>query len=106
MYASQCPCCGRQTRSDWKLHQHLKRCPSYHMAAVVMRHANDLTNTAHHAARGATADLPMPDRGETNPIAQDARSWGKAFQETITSAGVSRPTAIAMAPNEGSRLRE
>ena len=71
MSANQCPTCARQTRSYWKLHQHLKRCPSHHVAPTPMRSSNDPTTTEYH-------------------LIQDALSRAKDFQMTITSARASR----------------
>jgi hypothetical protein len=67
MSANECPFCGRQTRSYWKLRHHLKRCPSHHAAAVVMHYASDLTTTEQHLVQGILV-------------------WDKDFQVTITSA--------------------
>jgi len=72
MYAHQCPSCGRNIRLYWKLHQHLKRCPSHHAAAVVMWHASDFMNTEHHAARATTADVLVLGSSMTTPVAQNA----------------------------------
>jgi hypothetical protein len=86
MSANQCTSCGRQTRSYWKLHQHLKRCPSHHAAALAMRYAGDLTNTEYH------------------PV-QDVLAWDKDFQVTITSAWSRQPDTV-MASNVGGQLRD
>jgi hypothetical protein len=41
----------------------------HHTAAILMRHASDLTNMG-------------------QPLGQDVLSWNKDFQETMTSSGV------------------
>lgn len=87
MSANQCPSCGRQTRSYWKLHQHLKRCSSHHAAALVMRSADDPTTTQPH-------------------LVQDALPWNKDFQVAITSAWISRQPDTAMVSNAGGQLRD
>jgi hypothetical protein len=106
MHSHQCSSCGRQTRSYWKLRQHLKRCPSHLAAAVGMRHASDLLNTEHHAACATTVDVLVLGNSRTTTVAQDALSRGKDFQESMTSARVPRQTGAAITPNKGGRLRD